>query len=125
MDHLHIPADLEGFFQCGDLLPGVVRAVPAAKIQLAQGLKIRIKDVVVGVGHPVGDEIVGNDQLFVLGHLDIHFDAVGTEGFGSAEGNKGIFGCEVGGTAVGDNEWGHGIGNSFGQKRWMKNSHIL
>ena len=125
MDHLHIPADLKHFFQRGDLLTGVIRAAPAAKIQLAQGLKIRIKDVVVGVGYPVGDEIVGNDQLFVLGHLDIHFDAVGTKGFGGAEGDKGIFGCEVGGTAVGDNEWGHGIGNSFGQKRWMKHSRNL
>ena len=48
----------------------------------------------------IGEEIVGNDQLVVLGELDIALEAVGTKLLGQPERRQCVFRCQVGGTAV-------------------------
>ena len=75
MHHLHVFADVQHFLDGGDLLALVLGALPLAKVQLAQLVKGHIVDITLDAGVRIGEEIVGNDQLVVLGELDIALDA--------------------------------------------------
>ena len=98
--HLHVFADVQHFLDGGDLLALVLGALPLAKVQLAQLVKGHIVDITLDAGVRIGEEIVGNDQLVVLGELDIALDAVGTQLLGQPERRQCVFRCQVGGTAV-------------------------
>ena len=107
VQHLHIPAHLQHLVQGGDLFALILGAFPLAEIQLPQLGQCHIVDVALHAGVIVGEIVVGDDQLVVLGELYVALDAVGPETLGQTEGRQRVFGCQVGRTAVRNDDRTH------------------
>lgn len=107
VQHLHIPAHLQHLVQGGDLFALILGAFPLAEIQLPQLGQCHIVDVALDPGVLVGEIVVGDDQLVVLGELYVALDAVGPEALGQTEGRQRVFGCQVGRTAVRNDDRTH------------------
>ena len=83
-------AQVQHFFQRGDLRPGVFRAEPPPGIQLAHLVKGQVVDVGVPSGAAAQAGVVGHHHHAVFGHLHVQFGAFAALVDGQLEGGQGV-----------------------------------